>query len=172
MGQAVPVSQRMVAERRDPRITLAPPAVDVYPNGPFAMPAGYMVAPRPSDCVPWNLQSYGVAAYKYSGRSMYRLHFCSGGPWDLNELKRYARDLKQGRLTTIRTQAPVMAILVAKDRHPRDLYTVAKNVKTKLMSYDEYCDIIDVMFMCIDLHQAGRMSASEAFRLAQMAAAY
>ena len=169
MGNRLP-SQRYVAERRDPRIPLAPPAVDEYPNGPIAMPSGYMLAPRPSDSVPATLDAYGVAAYKRTGLSEYRLHFCSGS-FTEDDLRRYAKDLKHGRLTTINSRQ-VWCIVVSKDPWvPRDLYTVAKRVKTQVMSYRRYCDIIDVMFMTIELHEAGRMAASVAYRLSQAPAA-
>ena len=170
MGNRLP-SQHYVAERRDPRILLAPPAVDEYPNGPITIPSGYMLAPRPSDSVPDTLDAYGVAAYKRQGVSEYRLHFCSGS-FTEDDLRRYAKDLKQGRLTTINSRQ-VWCIVVQKTNpsHPRDLYIIAKHVKTQVMTYYKYCDVIDAMFMSIELHAAGRVSASEAFRLSQVVAA-
>ena len=159
-------SQRMIAERNDPRITIAPPVVDVYPDGPFGLPSGWILIPRESDQIRADWPSYGVARTRVTGHSAYRLHFCAGH-CSLADLERYASDLRNHRLTTV--NAPqVWAIYCDKYASPRDVYTVAKRLRTKLMSYARFCDLLDLIVMTLNLHAAGRPSPSTMARWAQV----
>ena len=63
-------------------------------------------------------------------------------------------------MTTV--NAPqVWAIYAVKHVSPNDVYTVAKQLKTKLMTYHRFCDLMDLIIMAIVLEAAGRVSASE-----------
>jgi hypothetical protein len=138
---------KLLIERREPRITLAPPV-----RGRRAMPAGFVLAPKPSDCVPLGLV-YGIAQCKVKGHSAYRVHFCHGS-FSPGKLERYTQDMRKNRLTTI--HAMVHAILVFKDQVSRDQYQIAKQAKTAIVSYGHFCDYLDALKMVYDLAHAGR----------------
>lgn len=138
---------KLFAERREPRITIAPPAL-----GPRAMPAGFVLAPKPSDSVPLGLV-YGIAQCKVKGHSAYRVHFVHGS-FSAGKLERYSQAMRNHRMTTI--GGMVHAILLFKDQCSRDEYQIAKQAKTSIVSYGHFCDYLDALKMVIDLAYAGR----------------
>ena len=116
------------------------------------MPAGYMLAPKPSDCVRQGVVC-GIAQCKVKGHRAYGVHFCNGS-FSAAQLERYSQDMREHRLTTI--DAMVHAILIFKDQVSRDEYQMAKQAETSIVSYGHFCLYLDALKMVMDLANAGR----------------
>jgi hypothetical protein len=138
---------KLLIERREPRITLAPPAL-----GRRAMPDGFLLAPEPSDCVPLGLV-YGIAQCKEKGHSAYRAHFVHGS-FSAEKLARYRHAMRHHRMTTI--GGIVHPMLVVMNQVSQDEYQLAKQANTSIVSYDHFCDYLDALKIVVELSRAGR----------------
>ena len=126
------------------------------------MPHGYVLAPRPCDAIRSSWTKYGVARTKVTGQSAIRLHFCDGH-FVLADLQRCVSDLRNYRLTT--ASAPqVKAIYACKAESLRNVYTVAKKLRTQLVSYARFCELVDTTIITLELQAVDRVSPSELAR--------